>query len=102
MTRGSKSGSGGHPGDCVHVTRGKSSGEMGAHGECGRVTLGVGSGRQLPWKLENVTPGTGSGVSPRRPWTFDPGAFISKGYPLVCGCVTPGERSGSRDHPELW
>ena len=53
VTRGSKSGSGGHPGDCVHVTRGKSSGEVGSpwrmwkrDPRC-RVWE-----RQVPWKLE--------------------------------------------------
>ena len=93
-----------HPGDCVHVTKVKVLVRWGHHGECGCVTPGVWSGRGgYPgnWKCD-----------PRyRVWVrchqgdrghLTPGAFISKGYPLVCGCVTPGERSGSRDHPELW
>ena len=53
VTRGSKSGSDGHPGDCVHMTRGKSSDEVGSpwrmwtcDPRC-RVWE-----RQLPWKQE--------------------------------------------------
>ena len=53
VTRDSKSGSGGYPGDCVHVTRSKSSGEVGSpwrmwtcDPRC-RVWE-----RRLPWKLE--------------------------------------------------
>ena len=53
MTTGSKSGSGGHPGDCVHVTRGKSSGEMESPWRMWTCDPRCGIWeRQLPWKLE--------------------------------------------------
>ena len=84
MNRGSKSESGGHPGDCVHVTRGKSSGEVGSpwrmwmcDPRC-RVWQ-----RQLPWKLEMWPQVQGLGeVSPMRLWTFDPRCLHFKGMTL--------------------